>query len=209
MKMYHISWRFKKHWKTIHLLKKLGNVYVSMKSMMNLNSRTGYFILYIPPLPTWVKIIQMHHDLPTAWYFGFNKTMELISWDFWWLQMWKHVKEFIQSCNTCARGNFLWHRPYGLFHLLPLLKDPWLSLSIDFITDLPLVNENDSIFVVVNWLTKMAHFIPCNKTIIEEWTTKLFLDNIYCIHWLPNDIVLDRGLNLLLIFGKDFFSYTV
>jgi hypothetical protein len=66
--------------------------------------------------------------------------------------------------------------------LLPVLKDPWLSLSIDFITDFSLVNEKESIFVVVNWLTKMAHFIPCNKAIIEEWTAKLFLDNIYCIH---------------------------
>jgi hypothetical protein len=64
---------------------------------------------------------------------------------------------------------------------------------MDFITNLPLADGKDSIFIVVNWLTRMAHFIPCNKVVTGEKTTKLFLDNIYCIHGLPNDIVLDRG----------------
>jgi hypothetical protein len=50
----------------------------------------------------------------------------------------------------------------------------------------------DLIFFIVNQLTKMAHFIPCTKTITREETAKLFLDNIYHIHGLPNDIVLDR-----------------
>jgi hypothetical protein len=57
----------------------------------------------------------------------------------------------------------------------------------------PFANEKDSIFVVVDWLTKMSHIISCNKIITGEETTKLFLDNIYCIHGLPNDIVSDRG----------------
>ena len=48
-------------------------------------------------------------------------------------------------------------------------------------------------FVVVDQLTKMAHFIPCTKIIKEEETAILFFDNIYCIHGLPNDIDLDMG----------------
>jgi hypothetical protein len=73
------------------------------------------------------------------------------------------VKEFIQSCDTCARGKVLQHRPYGLLHLVPVPKGPWLSLSMDFIIDLPLVNGKDSIFVVVDRLTKMVHFIQSPK----------------------------------------------
>jgi hypothetical protein len=67
--------------------------------------RLLYFkgLLYICPRPTRFKIIQMCHNLPAAGHFGFNKTMELISRDFWWPQIWKLVKEFIQSCDTCAR----------------------------------------------------------------------------------------------------------
>jgi hypothetical protein len=48
-------------------------------------------------------ISQMCHDLAAAGYFGFNKTMELISRDFWWPQMWKLVNEFIHLYDTCAR----------------------------------------------------------------------------------------------------------
>jgi hypothetical protein len=52
-------------------------------------------LLYIPPGPTRLKMIQMRHNLPVARHFGFNKTMKLISRDFWWPQMWKLVMEFI------------------------------------------------------------------------------------------------------------------
>jgi hypothetical protein len=80
---------------------------------------------------------------------------------------------------------------------------------MDFITDLPLANGKDSIFVVVDRLTKMVHFIPYTKIVIGEETAKLFLDNIYCIHRLLTDIVSNWRTQLLLIFGEDFFSYLV
>jgi hypothetical protein len=115
--------------------------------------------------------------------------MELLSRDFWWLQMWKLVKEFIQLCDTCARGKVPRHQPYGLFHPFPVPKDPWLSLSMEFITDLPLANRKDSIFMVVDQSTKIAHFILCIKVVTGENTSKLFLDNIYRICRLLNDIV--------------------
>jgi transposase InsO family protein len=77
---------------------------------------------------------------------------------------------------------------------------------MDFITDLPLANGKDSIFVVVDRLTKMAHFIPCTKTITGEETVKLFLNNIYHIHGLPNDIVLDRRTQFTSNFWKGIFQ---
>jgi hypothetical protein len=197
----------------IHLLKTSGNSYLSMNSMTKFEFKDGllYFkgLLYIPQRLTQFKIIQMHHDLSVAGHFDFNKTMELISQKFWLPQMWKLVKEFIQSCDTCAREKVPQHRPYGLLHLLPIPKGPWLLLSMDFFTNLPLANGKDLIFVIVDQLTKMAHFIPCTKTITREETAKLFLDNIYCIHGLPNDLSWTRGLNLLPISREDFFNYLV
>jgi hypothetical protein len=70
----------------------------------------------------------------------------------------------------------------------------------------PFANEKDSIFVVVDWLTKMAHIISCNKIITGEETTKLFLDNIYCIHGLPNDIVLDKETQFTFNFWRGLFQ---
>jgi hypothetical protein len=78
---------------------------------------------------------------------------------------------------------------------------------MDFITDLPLANGKDSIFVVVDRLTKMIHFIPCTKPIIGEETAKLFLDNIYRIHGFPNDIV-EQGDSIYFQFLERPFSAT-
>jgi hypothetical protein len=68
--------------------------------------------------------------------------------------MCKLVKEFTQSCGICAREKVPRHRSYSFLHPLPVPKGPWLLLSMDFITDFPLTNEKDSIFVVVDWLIK-------------------------------------------------------
>jgi hypothetical protein len=62
--------------------------------------------------------------------------------------------------------------------------------------------------MVVDRLTKMAHFIPCTKIVTEEETVRLFLDNIYHLHGLPNDIVLDRGTQIYFQFLEKTFSAT-
>jgi hypothetical protein len=77
--------------------------------------------------------------------------------------MWKLVKEFIQSYDTCTRGKIPQHRPYGLLHPLPVPKGPWLSLSMNFITNLPLANGKDSFFIIVDRLKKMVHFISMHQ----------------------------------------------
>jgi hypothetical protein len=59
---------------------------------------------------------------------------------------------------------------------------------MDFIIDIPISHSLNFVFVVVDCLTKMAHFIPCEKTILGEKIAKLFWDNVYCYHGLPNDV---------------------
>jgi hypothetical protein len=119
--------------------------------------------------------------------------MELISHDFWWPQMWKSVKDYVTTCDICFYSKVPRHRPYRLLHPLPNLKRLWSSISMDFIIDLPSSKAFDSIFVVVDRLTKMAHFMPWNKIVTSEETARLFMDNIYKYHGLPDDIISDRG----------------
>ena len=107
--------------------------------------------------------------------------------------MWKDVKEFVLSCDICSRSKIPRHRPYGLLQPLPVPRRPWSSVSMDFITDLPPSNSFDSIFVVVDRLTKMAHFVPYFKTSSSEDMARLFLDNVYRYQGLLDDIVSDRG----------------
>ena len=80
------------------------------------------------------------------------------------------------------------------------------TVSMDFIVDLPPSNIFDCICVIVNRFSKMAHFVPCKKTITNEDMTKLFIDNIYRYHGLPDDIVSDRGPQFVSKFWQSLFK---
>jgi len=68
-----------------------------------------------------------------------------------------------------------------------------MHISVDFITKLPLAQEYDAILVVVDWLTKMVHFIPTTEKTMAEGLAKLFRDNIWKLYGLPKSIISDRG----------------
>ena len=72
--------------------------------------------------------------------------------------------------------------------------------------DLPPSKGFDSIFVVVDRLTKMAHFVPCNKTVTGEETARLFIDNVYKYHGLPDDIISDRCTQFTSKFWQSLFK---
>ena len=120
--------------------------------------------------------------------------------------MWKTIKDFVLSCDICSRSKNPRHLPYGLLQPLPIPKRPWFSISMDFIVDLPPSNSYDSILVVVDRLTKMAHFVPCKKTASSEDTARLFLENIYRYHGLPDDVVSDRGPQFISKFWRTLFG---
>ena len=159
-------------------------------------------LLYVPEGSCRTRVLQNCHDDPLAGHFGVTKTLELLSRGFWWPQPWKFVKEFIKTCDVCARSKTPHHRPYGLLHPLPIPSRPWVSLSMDFITDLPLVGGYDTVLVIVDRFSKMAHFVPCSKTISGEETTDLFLKNVVQLHGLPEDITFDRGFQFISHFWR-------
>ncbi len=163
-------------------------------------------LLYVPEGPCQLQVLQSRHDSPSARHFGYNKTMELISRDFWWPQMWKIVKDYVTTCDTFSRSKIPCHQPYGLLQPLPIPETPWTSISMDFIVDLLKSKSFDSVFVVVDRLTKMAHFMPCNKTIIGKETARLFLENVYKYHGLPDDIIFDRGTQFTSKFWQSLFK---
>jgi transposase InsO family protein len=78
---------------------------------------------------------------------------------------------------------------------------------MDFITDLPTVRAKNSILVVVDRLTKMAHFTPCSKSITAKETAQLILDGIVRLHGLPEEIVSDRGPQFASKFWRRLFEF--
>jgi len=72
-------------------------------------------------------------------------------------------------------------------------EKPWIHISADFITKLPLAQGYDSILVVVDRLTKIVHFIPTTEKTSAEGLTRLFRDSVWKLHGLPESIISDRG----------------
>ncbi|KAG1139241.1 hypothetical protein G6F37_009552 [Rhizopus arrhizus] len=83
---------------------------------------------------------------------------------------------------------------------------PWTSISMDFIVGLPQSGECNTIWVVVDRLTKMAHFIPCKGNITAKGLVFMFIKHIFRLHGLPEDIVSDRGSLFTSNFRKSLLS---
>src|SRR3954451_5952441 len=101
----------------------------------------------------------------------------------------------MQDCRTRRQRLLVapHHKPYGYLQPMPVPTRPWGSVSVDFITDLPLSDGFDSVMVAVDRQTKMTHFMPCLKTITADQSAELFLQNVVRLHGLPDEIISDRG----------------
>ena len=97
--------------------------------------------------------------------------------------------------------------PPGKLQPLDIPNMPWVDVSVDFITDLPLSNGYDSILVVFDHFSKEVEFIPCNKTVTTLETAKLYLFHVWKNHSLPRTIVSDCGPQFASQVMKDLCKY--
>ena len=138
-----------------------------------------------------MHIISSHHDSPIAGHPGYQKTQELIEPQYYWPGLALDVCTHVAQCDHCAHFKGSNTKPAGSAVPLQPSTMPWVDISADFITDLPLSNGFDSILTVVDRFSKETKFIPCNKTATALDTAKLYLFHVWKDHGLPCTIVSD------------------
>jgi IS30 family transposase len=113
---------------------------------------------------------------------------------YWWYGMKKDVATHVALCDVCQRVKAEHQRPAGLLQPLQVPKWKWEEIGMDFIVGLPRTRDGyDSIWVIVDRLTKVAHFIPVKTTYSGAKLAELYISKIVCLHGVPKKIVSDRG----------------
>ncbi|GJY43291.1 putative reverse transcriptase domain-containing protein [Tanacetum coccineum] len=112
---------------------------------------------------------------------------------YWWPNMKADIATYVSKCLTCAKVKAEHQKPSGLLQQPEIPVWKWERITMDFITKLPRTPSGyDSIWVIVDRLTKSAHFIPMNEKYKMEKLTRLYLKEIVCWHGVPVSIILDR-----------------
>jgi len=150
--------------------------------------------IYVPnKINLKLDILKLFHDSLVSGHLGRAKTLELLSRQYYWPGIRRFVYRYVSNCSICKRAKPTRQEPSGHLLSLQIPERPWSSISMDFITGLPISNGFNSILVVVDRFSKMSHFIPCCDTITAKELSLLFLQNIFRLHGLPKEIISDRG----------------
>ncbi|CAL8120388.1 unnamed protein product [Prunus armeniaca] len=139
--------------------------------------------LFIPSTSPWrAKVLDTFHSSPEAGHSGFLRTYKCISRNFRWHGLKGEVKRFVATCDTCQRQSYEAIRPLGLLQPLPIPLGPWQDLAMDFVEGLPSSKGKNCILVVVDRLTKFAHFIPVSHPYTASQIAELFIREIVRLH---------------------------
>jgi len=127
--------------------------------------------------------------------------------EYYWPGMKKNVAEYLARCLECQQIKAEHLHPAGLLQPLPIPEWKWETISMDFISGLPRTKRNnDSIMVVVDKLSKAAHFIPVQSTYKVVQIAHIFMQNVFKLHGLPKIIISDRDVKFTSTFWRTLFT---
>ena len=115
----------------------------------------------------------------------------------------RDIVDFVSKCLTCQQVKLEYQRPSGLLQQLPILEWKRDMIAMDFVSGLPHTsNGYDVIWVIVDRLTKSAHFLPIKKTYSTDRLARLYVIQIVCLHGVLVSIVFDRGSTFTSVFWQ-------
>jgi hypothetical protein len=139
-------------------------------------------------------------------HFGVKRMEDILAANFFYPKMRRDMVRFVARCTTCQKAKSRLN-PHGLYMPLLVPSIAWEDISMDFVLGLLWTKGGcDSIFVVVDRFSKMAHFIPRHKTDDASHIADLFFKEIIRLHGVPNTIDSDRDIKFLSHFWKTLWA---
>lgn len=138
------------------------------------------------------NLIRDYHCSAFGGHSGMRATHHRIKALFYWPGLKKTVEMFIRECPVCQITKVEHIHIPGLLNPLEVLDMAWTHITMDFIEGLPKSKWKDAILVVVDRLTKYAHFLALSHPYSVEQVVEIFMNNIHRLHGMPMAIIIDR-----------------
>jgi hypothetical protein len=123
-----------------------------------------------------------------------TKMYEDLKQHYWWTKMKIEIARYVAKCETCKRVKEVHMNTAGPLQSLPIATWKWKDISMDFVVGLPKTSKGyDSIWVIVDRLTKTAHFLPVKVKYPVITYAELYIACILSLHGVPKTIVSDQG----------------
>jgi hypothetical protein len=138
-------------------------------------------------------ILEDAHKISFSIHPGATKMYQDLKREYWWPGMKSDIAEFVARCIVCQQIKIEHQRPTSLLQSLEISQWKWEQISMDIVGGLPSTQKGqDSIWVIVDRLTKSAHFLPVKSTYRTSQYAELFISEIVKLHGVPVSIVSDR-----------------
>jgi hypothetical protein len=118
----------------------------------------------------------------------------------------RYIGKYVSTCNMCWYTKASHQPPVGELNFLPVPNALWDMISIDFIVELPESERKDAAMVVVNSVTKRAHFLDM-VIMLSATGTRLYVQHIWKHHGLPRKAVSDRGPQFVVEFRRNSIDF--
>jgi transposase InsO family protein len=135
---------------------------------------------------------------------GSTKMYQDLKQHYWWTKMKIEITRYVARCDTYRRVKAEHMKTAGPLQSLPIPNWKWEDISMDFIVGLPkAVNGFDSIWVIIDRLKKIAHFIPVKTYYPVITYAQIYISRILSLHGIPKTIVSNRGLQFVSKFWEE------
>jgi hypothetical protein len=125
---------------------------------------------------------------------GSTKMYQVLKQHYWWTKMKIEISRYVARCDTCRCVKAIHMKIAGPLQSLPIPSWKWVDISMDFVVGLPrTVKGFDSIWVIIDRLTKITHFLPVKVKYPVIAYAELYIARILNLHRVPKTIVSDRG----------------